>query len=87
MATIIKTDGTETTAEKKELTLEFMQQVVEGYIQIVPLRDGRLLVCNDEGKLKELPVNNKVTGIWQKYYGFTDIIVGNVIIAEDGEIE
>ena len=37
-------------------TLRAMQEMVGGYIEIVPLDDA-CLVCNDEGKLLGLPFN------------------------------
>lgn len=40
-------------------SLESMQKVVGGYIQsIYPFDDGELaLICNEEGKLEQLPLN------------------------------
>ena len=39
-------------------SLEGMQQVVRGYIQaIYPFEDPVVLICNEEGKLLELPFN------------------------------
>jgi hypothetical protein len=86
MAQIIKTDGTIETINKNKLTLSFMQETVGGYIEIVPL-GKKLLVCNEEGKLKNLPLNEKATQIWEAVYGKTDQIVGNIILAKQGEIE
>ena len=50
------------------LTLEEMQAIVGGLIDVVPLPDGRNMVVNDEGKLMDLPVNSLATKIWQEAY-------------------
>lgn len=86
MARIIKIDGSEEKVTKK-LTLEYMQEIVGGWIQVVSFPNGDQLVCNEEGKLKGLPVNKKATELWKSHYGNTDIIVGNVIIAKFDEID
>jgi len=40
--------------------LKSMQQLVGGFIQMVPISDGIELVCNEEGKFAGLPVNFKL---------------------------
>lgn len=86
MAFIIWADGNLEVNDDK-LTLEYMQKVVGGYIEIVPLQDGRLLVCNEEGKIQGLPENKHATMIWEESYGKTDIIMGNVIITNEKELD
>lgn len=36
-------------------TLEALQEQVGGCIETVPLRSGLMAICNEEGKLEELP--------------------------------
>ena len=64
---------------KNDLTT--LQQQVGGCIQIInPFRDNACLICNEEGKIKGLPLNRQVGN---------DIIAGTFIIAgigEDGEL-
>lgn len=54
MAQIIKTDGTiiDEVQPKNgtDFQLEELQAVVDGYIQIVQLGDGEIMVVNEEGK-------------------------------------
>lgn len=59
--------------------LHAMQNLVGGYIEVVNLRDNRnlLLVCNEEGMLYGLPVNEVCT----RLAGF--MIVGNCFICGD----
>ena len=43
-------------------TLEEMQEIVGGYIQVVyPFPDPVALVCNEEGKLMGLPLNRSLS--------------------------
>ena len=59
-------------------SLENLQSVVGGYIEHVNLGDGLAMICNEEGKLKGLEPNFRITN------GFgtvVDEIVGTVIIA------
>ena len=72
----------------KEMSLEEMQKIVGGYIQIVPLsKSNKILILDEEGKLKGYPINELATDIWEENYGETDVIVGNVIIADDDEVK
>ena len=38
-------------------TLEAKQQLVGGLIEIVDYKDGMLLVCNENGKVQDMPIN------------------------------
>ena len=61
MATLIKTDGTLVTLKpegpKGTLTLEQMQKAINGDIEIVRLRNGNIMVIDEEGKCKGKDVN------------------------------
>ncbi len=60
-----------------ENTLEAEQKAVGGYIEVVPLGDGKLLICNEEGKLSGMQGNRR--------FG-KDIIAGPFfIVGEDGD--
>lgn len=83
---VINTDGTTTPLPDGELSLEFMQEVVGGYIEIVPIGSNLYIVCNEEGKLIELPPNPTATIICMAF-GFCDDIVGNVIICTRDKIK
>jgi len=83
MAKIIKADGTVETIDK-ELTLEVMQKVVGGYIQIVTAPNGQLIVLDEEGKIKGKSVNVRATNLYGNPH---DLIVGDVIVANNDEID
>ena len=40
--------------------LENLQQIVGGYIEAITLKPGVVLVCNEEGKIKGLPINRDI---------------------------
>lgn len=89
--TIISPDGTYTTEKIKKLSLERAQEIVGGYVEVVPMfhkfridPEGPLqacaVLCNEEGKLKGLPVNNRATLEWKKAAGaISDVLVGTVV--------
>ncbi len=57
--------------EEREIggSLEDMQQLVGGYIQVVyPFPDEVALVCNEEGKLQGLPLNRALRDESGKIY-------------------
>lgn len=59
-------------------SLEGMQQVVGGYIQaIYPFEDPVALICNEEGKLLELPFNRALRDEDGDIY---DIVSGNFFL-------
>jgi len=61
-------------------SLKEMQDFVGGYIEIVPMpHDGRVLVCDDNGKFKGYAVNAAAT---QKFYPGVDVVVGDVLICD-----
>lgn len=57
--------------------LESFQKAVGGYIETVTISDDLVIICNEEGRLMDLPMNVEVAGI-----GF----VGTIVVAGvDGE--
>lgn len=61
-----------------ENTLESLQKIVCGYIQaIYPFNDQIALICNEEGKLNNLPLNRPLKDDEENVY---DIISGTFII-------
>lgn len=64
MATILYTDGTSkeiSPANGTDFSLKELQAIVEGYIESIPLKDSKLMVINEEGKLEGLPRNEQAT--------------------------
>lgn len=73
-------------SDGKTFSLEELQKFVGGYIEVIGLLNinypRQLLVCNENGKLEHLPVNEKATEVWDKHYGASDVIVGDVLITD-----
>lgn len=60
---------------QEEPDLETIQKTVEGYFTIVPLLNNKMMYVNEEGALKNLPVNQKASEIAGfKIYGKVLII-------------
>lgn len=83
-ALVINTDGKIhgiDLGENSEDEYHAIADAVGGMIQMVPLGDsGLLLWCNEEGKLIGLPYNRSATNVWVKYWGQTDVMVGDCVI-------
>ena len=82
-AVIIKECGTTKDLvpnDTKAFTLKEMQEIVGGYIEMIHLKNGDIMVINEEGKLNALRINDDATQIFQENFGDTDVIVGNVLL-------
>lgn len=89
MAKIYKTDGTVKTVEPKNGTdfkLDELQEIVGGHIEVLYLNSSEILVCDEEGKLKNYPLNIEATRIVQEN-DISDYIVGDVLICKTGEVK
>ena len=84
---ILKSNGTIVVTEPKneiDFSLEEMQAIVGGYVEVVNLKDGRIIVLNEDGKLKHLPLNVQAT---QLYNMPDDFIVGDVLVCESSKVK
>ena len=84
-ARVIKTNGEVIEVTPKngtDFSLEEMQGVVGGLIEIIDTPDGKqIMVLNEEGKLEDLPFNMIATGIAVKDFGLVgDYIAGDVLV-------
>ena len=87
MATLIKSNGEETNVtpqNKTDFKLDELQNYVGGIIEIVRTKDNKMMVINEEGKINELPMNEKATELY--IYSESDLIVGDVLICDENEI-
>lgn len=84
MAYLMKTNGDikkVKPSNHKVFTLSELQHHVGGYIEMVQLLGNQILVVNDEGKIRRLPINNYATL-------FTGIeIYGDVIVLDENETD
>lgn len=64
-------------------TLQELQHYVGGYIETLTFSNGKVLVFDEEGKLKGRPVNRIATA-WITLDGLCDFIAGDAVLI-DGE--
>lgn len=64
--------------EVKEIenNLETLQQLVGGYIEVVPYKDNIVIICDEEGKLKGKEINISFS---------YDVIAGNCLFVGTNE--
>ena len=67
--------------------LEELQEIVGGYIEVIRLNDGRIIIVNEEGLNLNLPVNIEATNILRRDHSTTQYIVGNAIVCDADMIE
>lgn len=58
-------------------TLEALQKAVDGYIETVTVRNGLVIICNEEGKLTGMAPNFKI--------GSEQIVGTVIVVGVDGE--
>lgn len=82
---IIKTDGSTVLVKPikgKFFSLDEMQKIVGGLIQLLYLPDGDIMVANEEGKLLALPYNKEATELLAGSNYVGDFICGDVLLTD-----
>ena len=64
-------------------SLSEAQKFVGGWVEVVQVNDG-VLIIDEEGKLKDKPVNEVASKMYADKYGDEDIIVGDAIYVPNG---
>ena len=64
-------------------SLSDAQKFVGGWVEVVQVNDG-ILIIDEEGKLKDKPVNEVASKMYADKYGDEDIIVGDAIFIPNG---
>ena len=75
----INTDFTTEILDLEDDSLKKLQGAVGGWVQAVDLQDNLTLWCNEEGKLIGLTPNIIGTHMFEKSFGMTDVIMGDVV--------
>lgn len=76
----ITTGGTFKPVEHND-TLDELHQYVDGFIEYVHIVDNIYMICDEEGKLKDKPLNTIATNLLGYYKNILfDFIVGDVLI-------
>lgn len=69
--------------KNKKFSLEELQEIVEGYIEIISLPNlKKKIVLNEEGKINNLAVNHYATYLFRDSYNVNDYIAGTVLICD-----
>ena len=76
---VVKNVGEEGKITGIKNDLESFQDIVEGYIEVYPLRDDILIICNEEGKLQNLELNLSI----HCRNNYVEHIVGNVVVVSN----
>ena len=63
MKIIVKNPGQNPHYEWTDNTLEALQSIVGGYIEVVTLAPDLALICNEEGRIYGLPRNCEICGV------------------------
>lgn len=84
MATIIRVTGEEEEVSLGADSLVDLQKIVGGFIEIVYLPDKRIMVIDEDGKLKGKPINKKAPEMYAPQW---DTIVGDVVVCTKQEFE
>ena len=66
MATILYPGGTQQEVQPHNSTdfkVDQLQAIVGGHFEIIPCKDGRIIVANEESKLLDLPRNEQATAL------------------------
>ena len=67
-------------------TLEALQNLVGGYIEVLPLKDNLVMIVDEEGKIKDKKYNELATTILRHYVKTQDFIMGHaLLVCTDGE--
>ena len=82
---LIKSNGSWKMIEQKDFSLEDYQKIVGGWVEYVHVYDDIAMFCNEEGKIKNLPVNNIATQYIKSKQPFDDVICGDVIFSKTDE--
>ena len=89
MAILIKANGQ--VSDITDISYDGIKNAIDGWLENVafPFKGCKGLVgyVDEEGKLKQKPINIKATHLWQKAYNqpLNDFLVGDVLICGDDE--
>ena len=90
MAQIIKVTGDTKQVEPQngtDFTLEELKSIVGGYIQIAYLRDGEIMVIDEDGKLKGKDLNLQASLRYRRDVNPYDSVVGDVLICKTSQVQ
>lgn len=91
MSEIIRINGQHQEVSPQDgacFSLDELQSIVGGMIELVALNDTETMVVNEEGKLLNMPYNFEATRIFKNNYpDIEEFIVGDVLICNNEQIK
>ena len=79
---------------KDEPDLKAAQEFVGGYVEGIQFPNGDYLIINEEGKLRNLPLNPEATTLWKATFdndnfitGRNDFVVGPAILIKKAALK
>lgn len=72
-------------ANGKSFKLAEVQAFCGGYVEVLDLADGRIMIANEEGKIRGLPVNVEATFLFRQQRHSGEVVVGDVLVCKDSE--
>ena len=66
--------------EVDKIDYEMLSTALDGMIELVSISDDIDIWVNEEGKIRQLPLNVYGTLLWNKVLNQPDVIAGNMII-------
>ena len=82
---VVKSDDSWKIVNQTDFSLENYQEIVGGWVEYVHIYDDIAILCNEEGKIKGLPVNMLITQYIKSKKPFNDVICGDVIFTKTDE--
>ena len=69
----------------KKFTLQEAQSLVGGWVEVVHLEGDNILLCDEEGLLKEKPVNQEASVMAKRMGWKGGFLVGSVLFLKNNE--
>jgi hypothetical protein len=79
-ALAITTLGEVKILDLSDKSLEKLQEAVGGWVQAIDLDENLSMWCDEEGKIYRKPHNPFGQAFWEKSFGRTDYIVGDIVL-------
>lgn len=90
MATLMKVGEKPKHVEPKngnDFKLEELWELIGGYVQIVRLRNNEIMIVDEDGLPKGLPINGEACRYVEAHCDYGHLIVGTALICESREVE
>jgi hypothetical protein len=89
MATLIKASGAQEEIKPisgNSFTLAEIQEHVGGYFEMQRMANGKLMLMDEDGKMKQKPINREASILlFGNRAGIVDFVVGNVLVGTKKE--